>query len=75
MREVGFDRGGHLGILQLAGDRLAVERSLVHLPERRRRGRLQIEIGEALAPAGAEFRRHAPTHEARAHRRACDEGG
>ena len=33
--EVGLHGGGHVGILQLAGERLAVERGRpVHLPER-----------------------------------------
>ena len=39
--EVGFDRRGHLRILQLAGDLFALEGPpLVHLPERSRRGGL-----------------------------------
>ncbi len=70
LREIGFDGRRHLGILQLAGERLAVEPSrFMHLAERGRGGGLQVELGKALAPAGAELGLHAAAHEARAHRR------
>ena len=70
LRQVGFDRRRHLRILQFAGDLFAVERPpLVHLAERGRRGGLQVELGEALAPVRPEFGDHPPADEACAHRR------
>ncbi len=70
LRQVGFDRRSHLGILQLAGERLAFEaRRPMHLPERGRRGGLEIEVGEPLAPVRPEFGLHAAAHEGRPHRR------
>ena len=68
--QVGFHRGLHVGVLQLAGERLAVERAgAVHLAERGGRGRLVLERGELLLPAGAELGHHAPLDEGPAHRR------
>ena len=68
--KVRFDRRGHLRILQLAGDRLAVERpSLVDLPERGRRRRPEVELPEALAPVRPELGGHAPADEGGSHRR------
>jgi hypothetical protein len=40
----------------------------MHLSERGRRRRSQIELTEALAPVGPEFRLHPPPHESGAHR-------
>ena len=68
--EIGFHRRGHVGILQLAGERLAVEAGrAVHLAERGGGGRREVEAGEARAPIGAELGLHAPADEGRAHRR------
>ena len=70
LREVGVDRGLHVRVLQLAGDRAAVvQHDLVHLAQRRRGRRLQRELGEALGPVRPELRHHAPADERLAHRR------
>jgi hypothetical protein len=68
--QVGLDRGLHVGVLQLGGEQLAVERArAMHLTERGGRGRLVLELGEPLLPTGAELGHHAPLHEGPAHRR------
>ena len=41
----------------------------MHLSERGRRGRGQLEFAELLAPVGPELRLHAAAHEGGAHRR------
>ena len=68
--EIGLHRRGHVGILQLAGDALAVERDrAVDLAERGRGGRRKIEGRELRLPVRAKFGLHAPAHEGGAHRR------
>ena len=68
--QVGFDRGLHVGILQLAGKRGAVERArAMHLAERRGGRRMMLEAREFLLPAGTELRHHAALDEGPAHRR------
>ncbi len=68
--QVGFDRGLHVGILQLAGEHRAVERAgAMHLAERRGGGGMMLEAFEFLLPAGAELRHHAALDEGPAHRR------
>ena len=70
LRQVGFDRRLHVGILQLAGERRAVERAgAMHLAERRGGGRMMLEAFELLLPVGAELRHHAALDESPAHRR------
>ena len=70
LRQVGFDRRLHVGILQLGGKRAAVMRArAMHLPERGRRRRLMLEAREFRLPVRPELRRHAPSHERPAHRR------
>ncbi len=68
--QVGFDRGLHIGILQLAGEHRAVERTgAMHLAQRGRRGGMMLETFELLLPAGAELRHHAALDESPSHRR------
>ena len=68
--QVGFDRGLHVGILQLAGKQRAVERAgAMHLAERSGRGGMMLEAREFLLPVGAELRHHAALDEGPAHRR------
>ena len=70
LRQVGLDRGLHVGILQLASERRAVERAgAMHLAERGRGGRLMLEAFELLLPVGAKLRHHAALDESPAHRR------
>ena len=58
------------GILQLAGERLAVLRGgAVHLPEGGGGRRLQIEGAEPALPVRTELRLHPPLDEGRAHGR------
>ena len=68
--EVRLDRRLHVGVLQLAGERAAVERfGAMHLAERGGSGRLMLEVCELLLPVGAELRLHAALDEGPAHRR------
>ena len=68
--QIGFHRRLHVGILQLAGQMLALmRRGAMHLAQARRRGGLMLEAGEALLPVGPEFARHAPLDEGPAHGR------
>ncbi len=68
--QIGFDRGLHVGILQLAGQHRAVERAgAVHLAERRGRRRTMLEACKPLRPVGAELGHHAALDEGPAHRR------
>ena len=68
--QIGFDRGLHVGILQLAGQHRAIERTgAVHLAERRRRGRMMLKTCKPLLPVGAELRHHAALDEGPAHGR------
>ena len=68
--QIGFDRRLHVGILQLAGKLLAVERACaVHLAERGGGGRLMLEALEFLFPVGAQLGAHAALDEGPAHRR------
>ena len=70
LRQVGLDRGLHVRILQLDGERGAVlAGGAVHLAERGRRRRLALERREALLPVRPEFGLHAAAHEGPAHRR------
>ncbi len=41
----------------------------MHLTERRRGRRFELELAKAALPVGAELARHAPAHEGRPHRR------
>ena len=71
LHEVGFDRRGHVRVLQLDGERASVvRRRAVHLAERSGRGGGRIEGGKARRPIGAELRLHAALGERRPHRRA-----
>ena len=57
VREVGLHRRGHVGILQLARQPLALQaRRTMHLAERGGRRGLEVEFGEALAPVRARAR-------------------
>ena len=68
--QIGFDGGLHVGILQLAGERRAVERSrAMHLSERGRSGGMMLEALKFFLPVGAELRHHAALDEGPAHRR------
>ena len=68
--EVRLDRALHVGILQLAGKRPAIEPDrAVHLTERGGRRGGALEAREPLPPAGAELRPHAPVDEGTTHRR------
>ena len=68
--EVGFDRRLHVGILQLAGQRVAIERArAMHLAERGGGRRMMFEFGEFLLPVGAQLGAHAPLDEGPAHGR------
>ena len=65
--QIGIDRGVHVRVLQLAGERAAVVADgAMHLAERGRgRGR-QLELAKAAPPVRAELARHAAAHEAAA---------
>ena len=66
--QVGFDRRLHVGILQLAGQRLArMGAGAMHLAERGRRGRMMLEARDLALPVGPELRHHAPLDETPAH--------
>ena len=68
--EVRLDRRLHVGVLQLAGQRLARRRGRpVHLSERGRGRGLEVEGAEAGVPVRAELGLHAPLDEGGAHRR------
>ena len=68
--EIGLDGRLHVRILQLAGERRAVERDrAVHLAERGGGGRVMLEAREPRLPVGAELGHHAPLDERPAHRR------
>ena len=68
--QIGLHGRLHVGILQLAGQRLAVlRRRLVDLAQGRGCGRIEIEGAETLTPFGSEFGLHAPFHERCAHGR------
>jgi hypothetical protein len=68
--QIGFDRGLHVGILQLAGQQRAVERAgAMHLAERGGRGRMMLKACKPLRPVGAELGHHAPLDEGPAHGR------
>ena len=70
LAEVRLDRRGHVGILQLAGQRRAGEGGrAVHLAERGRGGGLEVEGAEAVLPVEAELGRHAAAHEGGPHGR------
>ena len=70
LAEIGFDRRLHVGILELAGERPAVEADrAMHLAERGGGRRLVLERTEALLPVGPELGQHAALDEGPAHRR------
>ena len=70
LAQIGFDRRGHVGILQFAGECGAVERGRpVHLAERGGARRNSVEIAKPAPPIGPEFARHAPSDKRPAHRR------
>ena len=70
LAQIGFDRGAHVRILQLAGERRAVERPRpMHLAERGGARRGLFEAAEPALPVGAEFAGHAAPDERPAHRR------
>ena len=70
LAKIGLDGRFHIRILQLAGERCAVLRAgAMHLAERGRRRRMQIEALKACAPVWSELRLHPPPDEAGAHRR------
>ena len=65
--QIGIDRGVHVRVLQLAGERAAVVADgAMHLAERGRGRRRQLEVAKAAPPVRAELARHAPAHEAAA---------
>ena len=62
--QIGIDRGVHVRVLQLAGERAAVVAGgAMHLAERGRGGGRQLEVAKAALPVRAELARHAPAHE------------
>ena len=68
--QIGFDRGLHVGILQLAGQQRAIERAgAVHLAERCGRGRMMLKACKPFCPVGAELGHHAALDEGPAHGR------
>ena len=68
--EIGFERRGHVGILQLGRDLGAVEqRRAMDLAQRRRERGLLVELAELRLPVRPQLRRHAPAHEGPAHGR------
>ena len=68
--EVGFERRGHVGILQLGRDLASVrQRRAMDLAERGGERRLLVELGELALPVRPQFGRHAPAHEGPAHGR------
>jgi hypothetical protein len=70
LAEIGLDGAFHARILQLAGERPAVEAHRpVDLAERGRGGGVALERGEAALPVGPQLARHAAADEAPAHRR------
>ncbi len=70
LAQIGFDRRGHVGILQFAGECGPVERGRpVHLAKRGGAGRGSFEIAKPALPIRPEFARHAPPDERPAHRR------
>jgi len=70
LADIGFDGAGHVGILQLARQRLTiVTPSAMHLAERGGGGRFMLEAREAFFPLGTKLGAHAPLHERPAHRR------
>ncbi len=70
LREIRLHRRGHLRILQLAREVLAVEAfGAMHLSERSGGRGLQVELRETFAPVRPKLRLHPPPHEARTHRR------
>ncbi len=70
LAQIGFDRRGHVGILQFAGERGAVERGRpMHLAKRGGARRGSLEIAKPALPIGPEFARHAASDKRPAHRR------
>ena len=70
---IGIDRDVHVRVLQLAGKRAAVvAHGAMHLAERGRGRRRQLEVAKATAPIRAELARHAAAHELGPIGGACD---
>ncbi len=70
LAQIGFDGGGHLGILQFAGEPGAVARDrAMHLAQRGGARRGMLEAVEAALPLRPQFADHAAAHERPAHRR------
>jgi hypothetical protein len=68
--QVGFDRAGHVRVLQLARHHRAVrQRRLVHLAKACRGGSRLAEGGKVAVPVWTQFAAHAPAHECGPHRR------
>ena len=70
LAQIGFDGRCHVGILQFARKCCAIRRGRpVDLAERRRRRRMNVELGEPRLPIRPEFRPHPALYKRRAHRR------
>ncbi len=70
LRQVRFHRRGHIGILQLTGEKPAIERlRAMYLAERGRARRHVLEAAESLFTIRPELARHPPLHEHPAHGR------
>ena len=68
--EIRFNGGLHVGVLQLAGERLALLRGrAMNLAERGGGGGVEIEGAEPALPAGAQLGLHAPLDEGGPHGR------
>jgi len=68
--DVGFQRRGHVGILQLAGGVPAVGQGrAMNLTERSGKRGLLVEAAELALPIWPQLARHAPAHEGPAHGR------
>ena len=69
LAEIGLHRRSHLGVLQFAGERGAVERrGAMHLAQGGGAGGGMLEALEAALPVGPELALHAAAHEGPAHR-------
>src|SRR5260370_31414440 len=70
LTQIGFHRGGHVGVLQLAGERGAIERGRpVYLPQRSGARRCSVEIAKPAPPIRPELAGHPPANKRPTHRR------
>ena len=70
LAQIGFDRGGHVGILQFAGERCAVESGRpMHLTKRGGARRGSLEIAKPPLPIAPELPLHPPADKRPPHRR------